>query len=91
MRASQTLACCRWRWLYRNNGDHLTSTEGGAGTGGTREKIVFRTLGFTLSTLGSVPSNVFKVPKTTVNTFDGTESQGRKPKVRNTIFFSCVE
>ena len=47
---------------------------------------MFRTLGFTLSTLGSVPSNVFKVPKTTVNTFDGTD-----PKVvRNTIFFPVV-
>ena len=53
------------------------------------EKIVFRTLGFTLSTLGSVPSNVFKVPKTTVNTFDGTDPKVDKikPKVRNTIFF----
>ena len=58
----------------------------------TGEKIVFRTLGFTLSTLGSVPSNVFKVPKTTVNTFDGTESQGHriKSKVRKTRFFFPV-
>ena len=57
----------------------------------TGKKIVFRTLGFTLSTLGSVPSNVFKVPKTTVNTFDGTDPKVDriKPKVRNTIFFSC--
>ena len=54
------------------------------------KKIVFRTLGFTLSTLGSVPSNVFKVPKTTVNTFDGTDPKVDriKPKVRNTIFSS---
>ena len=50
---------------------------------------MFRTLGFNLSTLGSVPSNVFKVPKTTVNTFDGTDPKVDriKPKVRNTIFF----
>ena len=50
---------------------------------------MFRTLGFTLSTLGSVPSNVFKVPKTTVNTFDGTDPKVDriKPKVRNTFFF----
>ena len=49
---------------------------------------MFRTLGFILSTLGSVPSNVFKVPKTTVNTFDGTDPKVDriKPKVRNTIF-----
>ena len=55
----------------------------------TGKKIVFRTLGFTLSTLGSVPSKVFKVPKTTVNTFDGTDPKVDriKPKVRNTIFF----
>ena len=54
---------------------------------------MFRTLGFTLSTLGSVPSNVFKVPKTTVNTFDGTDPKvdRLKPKVRNTIFFPCVQ
>ena len=59
----------------------------------TGEKIVFRTLGFTLSTLGSVPSNAFKVPKTTVNTFDGTDPKVDriKPKVRNTrIFLPCV-
>ena len=50
---------------------------------------MFRTLGFTLSTLESVPSNVFKVPKTTVNTFDRTDPKVDriKPKVRNTIFF----
>ena len=50
---------------------------------------MFRTLGFNLSTLGSVPSNVFKGPKTTVNTFDGTDPKvdRLKPKVRNTIFF----
>ena len=49
---------------------------------------MFRTLGFTLSTLGSVPSNVFKVPKSTVNTFDGTDPKVDriKPRVRNTIF-----
>ena len=54
-----------------------------------KKKIMFQTLGFTLSTLGSVPSNVFKVPKTTVNTFDGTDPKVDriKPKVRNTIFF----
>ena len=53
---------------------------------------MFRTLGFTLSTLGSVPSNVFKVPKTTVNIFDGTDPKVDriKPKVRNAIFFPCV-
>ena len=51
-------------------------------------KIVFRTLGFTLSTLGSVPSNVFKVPKTTVNTFDGTDPKVDriKPKVEHDFF-----
>ena len=56
------------------------------------KKIVFRILGFTLSTLGSVPSNVFKVPKTTVNTFDGTDPKVNriKPKVRNAIFFPVV-
>ena len=50
---------------------------------------MFRTLGFTLLTLGSVPSNVFKAPKSTVNTFDGTDPKVDriKPKVRNTIFF----
>ena len=55
----------------------------------TGKKFVFRTLGFTLSTLGSVPSNVFKVPKSTVNTFDGTDPKVDriKLKVRNTIFF----
>ena len=55
----------------------------------TGKKIMFGTLGFNLSTLGSVPSNVFKVPKTTVNTFDGTDPKVDriKPKVRNTIFF----
>ena len=58
----------------------------------TGKKIVFRTLGFNLSTLGSVPSNVFKVPKTTVNTFDGTDPKvdRLKPKVRNTIFFPVI-
>ena len=57
--------------------------------GDTGKKIVFRTLGFNLSTLGSVTSNVFKVPKTAVNTFDGTDPKVDriKPKVRNTIFF----
>ena len=60
------------------------------GATNTWKKIVFRTLGFTLSTLGSVPSNVFKEPKTTVNTFDGTDPKVDriKSKVRNTIFFS---
>ena len=54
---------------------------------------MFRTLGFTLSTLGSVPSNVFKVPKTTVNTFDGTDPKVDriKPKVRKTIFFPVLK
>ena len=49
---------------------------------------MFWTLGFNLSTLGSVPSNVFKVPKTKVNTFDGTDPKVDriKLKVRNTIF-----
>ena len=58
----------------------------------TGDNIVFRTLGFTLSTLGSVPSNIFKVPKTTVNTFDGTDPKVDriKPKVRNTIFFPVL-
>ena len=38
----------------------------------------------------SVPSNVFKVPKSAVNTFDGTDPKVHriKPKVWNTIFFS---
>ena len=48
-----------------------------------------RTLGFTL---GSVPSNVFKVPKSTVNKFDGTDPKvdKMKPNIRNTIFFPCA-
>ena len=52
---------------------------------------MFRTLGFTLSTLGSVTSYVFKVPKSTVNTFDGTDPKADRiqPKVRNTIIFPC--
>ena len=50
---------------------------------------MFRTLGFILSTLGSVPSNVFTVVLGTLNTFDGTDPKVDrvKPKVRNTIFF----
>ena len=50
---------------------------------------MFRTLGFILSTLGSVPSNVFTVVLGTLNTFDGTDPKvdRLKPKVRNTIFF----
>ena len=51
----------------------------------TGRKIVFRTLGFILSTLGSVPSNVFTVVLGTLNTFDGTD-----PTVWNMIFFSPV-
>ena len=53
---------------------------------------MFRTLGFILSTLGSVPSNVFTVVLGTLNTFDGTDPKVDrvKPKVRNTIFFPCV-
>ena len=49
---------------------------------------MFRTLGFILSTLGSVPSNVFTVVLGTLNTFDGTDPKVDrvKPKVRNTIF-----
>ena len=52
------------------------------------KRIVFRTLGFVLSTLGSVPSNVFTVVLGTLNTFDGTDPKVDrvKPKVRNTIF-----
>ena len=55
-----------------------------------RGKIVFRTLGFILSTLGSVPSYVFTVVLGTLNTFDGTDPKVDrvKPKVQNTIFFS---
>ena len=55
----------------------------------TGKKIVFRTLGFILSTLGSVPSNVFTVVLGTLNTFDGTDPKvdRLKPKVRNTIIF----
>ena len=34
---------------------------------------MFRTLGFNLSTLGSVPSNVFIVFLGTFNAFDGTD------------------
>ena len=34
---------------------------------------MFRTLCFILSTLGSVPSNVFTVDLGTLNTFDGTD------------------
>ena len=56
---------------------------------------MFRTLGFILSTLGSVPSNVFTVVLGTLNTFDGTDPKVDrvKPKVRNTIFspvFVCT-
>ena len=51
-------------------------------------------LGCTLSTLGSVPSNVFKVHKTAVNTFDRTDPKVDrvKPKVRSgtRFFFPCV-
>ena len=50
----------------------------------TGEKIAFRT---TLSTLGSVPSNVFTVDLGTLNTTDLTVDRV-KPKVRNRIFFS---
>ena len=58
----------------------------------TGKKIVFRTLGFILSTLGSVPSNVFTVVLGTLNTFGGTDPKvdRLKPKVRNTIFFPVV-
>ena len=58
----------------------------------TGKKIVFRTLGFILSTLGSVPSNVFTVVLGTLNTFDGTDPKVDrvKPKVRNTIFFPVI-
>ena len=59
----------------------------------TQEKIiVFRTLGFILSTLGSVPSNVFTVVLGTLNTFDGTDPKVDrvKPKVRNSIFSPCA-
>ena len=57
----------------------------------TGKKIVFRTFGFILSTLGSVPSNVFTVVLGTLNTFDGKDPKVDriKPKVRNTIFFPC--
>ena len=50
---------------------------------------MFRTLGFILTTLGSVPSNVFTVGLGTLNTFDGTDPKVDrvKPKARNTIFF----
>ena len=50
---------------------------------------MFGALGFTLSTLRSVTSNVFKVPKSIVDTFDGTDHKADriKPKVRNMIFF----
>ena len=53
---------------------------------------MFRTLGFKLSTLGSVPSNVFTVVLGTLNTFDGTDPKVDrvKPKVRNTIFFPVI-
>ena len=48
-------------------------------------------LGFYPIDLGICSSNVFKVPKTTMNTFDGTDPKVDriKPKVRNTIFFPC--
>ena len=51
---------------------------------------MFRNLGFFLSTLGSVASNVFTVVLGTLNTFDGTDPKVDrvKPRVRNTIFFS---
>ena len=49
---------------------------------------MFRTLDLILSTLGSVPSNVFTVD---LGTFDGTDPKvdSVKPKVQNTIFFPC--
>ena len=53
-------------------------------------------LGFTLLTLGSVPSNVRLMeqsPRSTkVNTFDGTDHKVDrvKPKVWNRIFFPCA-
>ena len=45
-------------------------------------------LGFILSTLGTVPLNVFTVDLGTFNTFDGTDPKVDrvKPKVRKTIF-----
>ena len=48
---------------------------------------MFQTLGFTLSTLGSVTSNVFKVPKS--NIFDGTDPKADriKPKSRTRFLF----
>ena len=54
---------------------------------------MFRTLGFILSTLGSVPSNVFTVVLGTLNTFDGTDPKVDrvKPKVRSAIFPQCTE
>ena len=57
------------------------------------KKSVFRALGFILSTLGSVPSNVFTVDLGTSNKFDGTDPKvdSVKPKVRNTIFFPVQE
>ena len=53
---------------------------------------MFRALGFILSTLGSVPSNVFTVDLGTLNMFDGTDPKvdSVKPKVRNTIFFPVL-
>ena len=55
---------------------------------------MFRTLGFNLSTLGSVPSNVFTVILAIgpLNTFDGTDPKvdRLKSKVRNTIFFPVL-
>ena len=50
---------------------------------------MFRTLGFTLSTLGSVTSKVFKVPKSTVNTFDGTDPMVDRQGLEHDFFFPC--
>ena len=49
---------------------------------------MFRTLRFILSTLGSVPSNVFTFDIGTLNTFHGTDPKVDrvKLKVRNMIF-----
>ena len=49
---------------------------------------MFWTLGFILSTFGSVPSNVFTVVLGTLNTFDGTDP--KVDRVKEHDFFPCV-
>ena len=51
--------------------------------------VTNRVLDLGISTVGSVPSNIFTVVVGTLNTFDGTDPKVDrvKPKVQNTIIF----